>query len=205
MIAFVLALALIAGTPPAALGQNAAAPEAEAQRAAMVANALASGDGRSDATAYRVARAIDSHHVALHLRLRLVRQRSVSEGASVLDIWTVRAADGSESEVFFRVPAPDTLPPGQRENDDAIRRILTSGDGRSPQTAFVTGGAISAEYAILRLMGYRSTLQALINRDGCNYDVQRAVDDATGATQDIWFRLGGAGALAYTGRCEPAP
>lgn len=204
VIAFILALALLAGLPGAAQSQSAAAPEAEAQRAAMVATALASGDGRSDATAYRVERAIDSHHVVLHLQLRLVRQRSLAEGATMLDIWTVRAADGGEREVFFRVPAPDTLAPEQAESDAAIRRILTSGDGRSPETAFVSGGVIGAQYAILRLMGYRRNVQALIDRGGCYYDVQRALDEATGETQDVWFRLGGGGALRYTGRCEQA-
>ena len=176
---------------------------AQAEREAMITRVLASGDGNAPATAYVVDRAIDAHAVILHLRKPFLRQRSVEEGASVLDVWTVRGADGAEQDIHFRVPAPDTFPAEQRERERSIRRILTSGDGLTPETAFVVGGAIPAEYAILRLMGLQRGVQALVNRGGCYYDVQTARDPASGGTREIWFRLGGGGALAYSGRCEP--
>lgn len=188
-----------------ALPARAQAPDAaQAERDAAIARVLASGDGRGPATAYVVARAIEAHSVILHLRSPFLRQRSVEENATVLDIWTVRGTDGAEREIHFRVPAPDTLPPEQREAERNVRRILTSGDGLTPETAFVVGGAIPAEYAILRLMGLQRRVQALVNRGGCYYDVQTARDPASGETREIWFRLGGGGALAYSGRCEPA-
>lgn len=188
-----------------ALPARAQAPDAaQAARDATIARVLASGDGRGPASAYVVARAIEAHSVILHLRTPFLRQRSVEENATVLDIWTVRGTDGAEHEIHFRVPAPDTLPPEQREAERNIRRILTSGDGLTPETAFVVGGAIPAEYAILRLMGLQRGVQGLIDRAGCYYDVQRARDPSTGETREVWFRLGGSGALAYTGRCVPA-
>ncbi|MEO3473858.1 hypothetical protein AAFN86_18465 [Roseomonas sp. CAU 1739] len=125
MILIALALALPANAQPPAP----AADAAQAERDAMIARVLASGDGRGSATAYVVERAVDAHLLILQQGRRFQRQRSVEDGLSVLDIWTVRDTDGTERDVYFRVPAPDTFPAEAGETERNIRRILTSGDG----------------------------------------------------------------------------
>lgn len=188
-----------AQTPPAPQGS------AAVDRDALIARILSSGDGRGPESAFVVARGTEAYLVIQHLQMPFLRQRSVEERSSVLDVLTVRGAEGGEQEVFFRAPAPDDLPAEQRQTERNARAILTSGDGLTPATAFIVGGAIGAEYAILRMMGLRRGLQGLVTRDGCHYDLQRATDPATGEVREIWFRLGGSGSgglIDYSGRCE---
>lgn len=202
-----LLLPLLASGP--ASGQAGGTParpsaeEAAARRAALVARVLASGDGSSAATAYTISRAYDGQIVVEQQRWRFLRLRSVPEPGHMLDIWTVRDPSGGEREVFFRAPASETLDARQAQSDRDMRRILTSGDGLTPQTAFIVGGVISAEYAILRLMHLRRGVQALQTQEGCGYDVQHATDEETGERRAIWFLLGnGSGYTGmYNGQC----
>ena len=169
-----------------ALPARAQAPDAaQAERDATVARVLASGDGRGPATAYVVARAIEAHSVILHLRTPFLRQRSVEDNATVLDIWTVRGTDGAEHEIHFRVPAPDTLPPEQREAERNIRRILTSGDGLSPETAFVvcTFWYIDALAAIGRVEEARELFEHLLS---CRNHLGLLSEDIDPKTGELW-------------------
>lgn len=55
-----------------------------------------------------------------------------------------------------------------------LRSILDSGDGRSPETAYVVI-ATAEEYAVLDLLGLRASDQALIHANGHSLDRLRAV------------------------------
>jgi len=63
---------------------------------------------------------------------------------------------------------------------DSIRK---SGDGKSPQTAWVVI-TVHEEYVVLRVLGYRLTQQSLMSKGGHNYDVMtvKNIDDGSDAT-----------------------
>ncbi len=55
------------------------------------------------------------------------------------------------------------------------RSIVQSGDGKSPESAFVVI-AIDEEYSLIRLMGLKVQKQSLVNRDGHAYDRMDVTD-----------------------------
>ncbi|MBI5576325.1 MAG: DUF4919 domain-containing protein [Deltaproteobacteria bacterium] len=85
-----------------------------------------------------------------------------------------------------------------RENDKSayhafvagglIDSILDSGDGTSPETAFVVIDT-GEEYVLLRVLGLRSVKQGLIASNGHNYDKLEAMEPKTGKTMDVYFNI----------------
>lgn len=63
-----------------------------------------------------------------------------------------------------------------------LNSIVASGDGRSPETAFVVI-SISEEYALLRLLGAHLQMQSLVRHEGHSFDVLKAeVPQTSGGT-----------------------
>ena len=95
---------------------------------------------------------------------------------------------GRLQDVWFHPAVPTA--PDRAETDRVVRAIVTSGDGTSPETAFVVGARIGAEYEILRYMGIRSDLQALLRVRGCSFDRLSGRDVDTGEAREVYFKLG---------------
>jgi hypothetical protein len=68
-----------------------------------------------------------------------------------------------------------------------IQAIAKTGDGKTPETAFVVI-SVGEEYTILMVRGLKKLRQALINKDGRSYDLLTA-QNATGATEEIYFNI----------------
>jgi hypothetical protein len=67
--------------------------------------------------------------------------------------------------------------------------ILKSGDGKTPETAFVVI-AISEEYAVMHHLGLKVAGQGLISDDeGHSYDLLHGVDPATQAAREVFFNI----------------
>ena len=85
--------------------------------------------------------------------------------------------------------------PGQKRYDPdvdrAMRAIMAAGDGRTPESAFVVGGRIGAEYQVLDTLGFQPKTQALIAIRGCRFDVLTARDPDVGEPRIVYFKLGG--------------
>ena len=77
-----------------------------------------------------------------------------------------------------------------------IDSILHSGDGKSPETAWVVI-SVPEEYVVLGVMGYKPSEQSLIGKNGHMYDMMKVkrVDDGSDATfyfnTDIPMKHGG--------------
>ena len=69
-----------------------------------------------------------------------------------------------------------------------VRSILASGDGKSPETAYVVI-ATAEEYAILNLRGLRPAGQALIHANGHSFDRLRAVGGEGGEPVTLYFNV----------------
>ncbi len=54
-----------------------------------------------------------------------------------------------------------------------VKSIITDGDGKSAKTAW-TVISVDEEYAVLSALGFRRTVQSLINENGSKYDVLEA-------------------------------
>lgn len=67
-----------------------------------------------------------------------------------------------------------------------IRSIMDSGDGKSPQTAWRVISA-QEEYVIMRVLGYVTPEQSLVQKDGHSYDVMRAKNPQTGIEETFYF------------------
>ena len=67
-----------------------------------------------------------------------------------------------------------------------IRSIMDSGDGKSLQTAWVVIST-QEEYVVLRVLGYLTPEQSLVQKDGHSYDVMRAKNPQTGIEETIYF------------------
>ena len=212
----VIGCLLFLSVPAATWGQERASDQAPSPTgfvSEMETKALATGNGRSAETAFVVEGVLWEYRILDRLHLRFQRQRSMVEGDHVFDIITARAVtDGAVQDVWFRV-APDTSRgpeqvPGERrydpETDAIVRSIFTSGDGRTPETAFVVGGRIMAEYEVLRIMGLESAQQALVTIRGCSFDVQYAHEPGSDDTQRVYFKLG-RDSLEPGGPCVLAP
>ena len=81
-----------------------------------------------------------------------------------------------------------------------LRSILDSGDGKSPETAYVVI-ATAEEYAVLNLLGLRPAEQALIHANGHSFDRQRAVDRDSGKPVTLYFNVDLP--IAWLGRSAP--
>jgi len=69
-----------------------------------------------------------------------------------------------------------------------VRSILASGDGKSPETAYVVI-ATAEEYAILNLRGLRPAGQALIHANGHSFDRLRTVGGDGGEPVTLYFNV----------------
>jgi hypothetical protein len=69
-----------------------------------------------------------------------------------------------------------------------IDSILASGDGKSPETAYVVI-AVPEEYVILSVLGVKVELQQWDAIDGHNYDFFDVVDKQTNAKSTIYFNI----------------
>lgn len=67
------------------------------------------------------------------------------------------------------------------------RSILSSGDGKSPQTAYVVV-RISEEYHMIGILGFRPGKQSLVHDGGHSYDLMQ-VTDASGKEVSIYFQI----------------
>lgn len=68
-----------------------------------------------------------------------------------------------------------------------IQSIAASGDGKTPETAFVVI-AISEEYSLLMMRGLKRTKQTLRRTGEHRYD-QMSVEDKSGGVEDIFFNI----------------
>jgi hypothetical protein len=69
-----------------------------------------------------------------------------------------------------------------------VRSIEKSGDGKSPETAFVVI-SVDEEYVLLNWRGLRPTGQELVNQNGHSFDLMKAVDSKTNATVSYYFNI----------------
>ena len=187
--------------PVLALLVAAVAHAQQPDRAAVVDRALHSGDGLSAGTAYAVPGLLWEYELLGRLNLRFVRQRAAD--AAGMDVVTTRdAKTGDVRDIWFHAAVPDV--PSQAETDRVVRSIVTSGDGLSPETAFVVGGRIGAEYQILRFMGIRSAMQSLVTIRGCSFDRLSGQSLDTNEPRDLYFKLGHP-SFDYSGECALTP
>ena len=68
-----------------------------------------------------------------------------------------------------------------------IDSIRSSGDGKSPATAWVVI-SVDEEYAVLQVLGFTSSGQSLLQQNGHSYDVMKAKNDA-GTEQTFFFNV----------------
>jgi hypothetical protein len=69
-----------------------------------------------------------------------------------------------------------------------LNSIRKSGDGKTPETAFVVIST-DEEYVLFNYLGLRPTGQALINEKGHSYDKMTAVDPKTNETVVYYFNI----------------
>lgn len=67
-----------------------------------------------------------------------------------------------------------------------IRSIMDSGDGKSPQTAWVVISP-SEEYVVLRVLGYLMPEQGMVQENGHSYDVVRVTNPKDGTQETLYF------------------
>lgn len=97
-----------------------------------------------------------------------------------------------DAHVLFAICRAQVKEPEQVEQHDAMARglissIMASGDGKSPEKAFVVI-AVAEEYSLLGVMCMRSVGQRLLQKDGHKFDVIEAVDSA-GHTASVYFNI----------------
>jgi hypothetical protein len=68
-----------------------------------------------------------------------------------------------------------------------IDSIRSSGDGKSPATAWVVI-SVDEEYSVLRVLGLKPSGQSLMNQNGHSYDVMKAKSD-DGTEQTFYFNV----------------
>jgi hypothetical protein len=68
-----------------------------------------------------------------------------------------------------------------------IHSIRHSGDGKSPETAFVVI-SVDEEYVLLNWLGARATGQELVHQNGHSFDLMKAVDK-TNAAMSYYFNI----------------
>lgn len=72
--------------------------------------------------------------------------------------------------------------------ESLIKSILSSGDGKSPKTAFVVI-SVDEEYALLDYLGLGRGSQALINIEGHSYDQLMLTNRKTNERADYFFNI----------------
>lgn len=77
-------------------------------------------------------------------------------------------------------------------------------DGGSPETAFVTGRDIQAQYRILQGMGVQRLGRGLVMTRGCAFDVHMVRDTQQSPPRRVYFMLGGQ-QMDYRGACTLGP
>jgi hypothetical protein len=76
----------------------------------------------------------------------------------------------------------------RRWADGLIASIKGGNDGKSVATAWEVI-SISEEYAVLRAMNLRRTMQLLIRKDGHSYDEMKVIDPQTNARFSLYFNV----------------
>ena len=79
----------------------------------------------------------------------------------------------------------------RREREAArglIDSILKSGDGKSEESAFVVI-QVAEEYSMLRVLGLRPSIQALIHAQGHSYDRFQTKSNDTGQEVVVFFNV----------------
>jgi hypothetical protein len=183
MAALLLAGAAAGCAPGAELAQG------PAERTRLE-RALASGDGRSTETPIEIGRLADAYLVIRARGWTFVRQAVVREREQYFDVFTVRDRMGLERRVVFSLVAETA---GELRVARAVRRVMTSGDGRGYATAFAAP-SVPVEDDVLRLLGLEREQQATVSRDGTAFDVVSAVSVADGTRREVYFRRAGGGA-----------
>lgn len=69
-----------------------------------------------------------------------------------------------------------------------IAKIISSGDGKAPDSAYKVG-SVDEEYEIIKALGLTPKLQALVVKKKKSYDLLTAFDPATGIERDVWFDI----------------
>ncbi|MGB9408591.1 MAG: DUF4919 domain-containing protein [Terracidiphilus sp.] len=69
-----------------------------------------------------------------------------------------------------------------------VNSIRDSGDGKSPETAWVVI-TVHEEYVILRILGFTPAGQSLLNKDGHSYDVMKVKNAKDGTEQTFYFNV----------------
>ncbi len=147
--------------------------------------ALASGDGRTSATAIEIGRLSDAYLVLRARGLAFQRHEVVRERDQPFDVITARRRGGGEDRLVFSL-IPDTA--DDQRVARLVRRLMTSGNGQDAATAFATAAA-PQEDEVLRLLGLQRTERAVLRQQGHLYDVVTAIDPADGTRRDLYFRL----------------
>jgi hypothetical protein len=101
-----------------------------------------------------------------------------------LDIEAHIAAD----YVYTQAGEPDKSHYHRTFAKGLIDAIMRSGDGRSYETAFIVI-SIPEEYLVLRLMGFKSVGQRLVQHEGHWFDVLTAQHPQAQGTFDIHFNI----------------
>ena len=68
-----------------------------------------------------------------------------------------------------------------------IKAILASGDGKTPETAFVVI-SVAEEYSVIGVQGSKKLQQALINKNGHSYDLL-TVANKSGGKDEVYFNI----------------
>jgi hypothetical protein len=69
-----------------------------------------------------------------------------------------------------------------------ITSILRSGDGKSPETAFVVIST-DEEYVLMNFLGIRPSGQSLLHKDQHSYDLMKGTEQDSGETVSIYFNI----------------
>lgn len=69
-----------------------------------------------------------------------------------------------------------------------IRSIMDSGDGKTPETAWVVI-SVREEYVVLRVLGYLMPEQSLVKKDGHSYDAMKVTNPKDGTEVTFYFNV----------------
>jgi hypothetical protein len=69
-----------------------------------------------------------------------------------------------------------------------INSIRNSGDGKSPETAWVVI-SVHEEYVLLRILGFKPSGQSVMQKDGHSYDVMKVKNATDGTEQTFYFNV----------------
>ena len=69
-----------------------------------------------------------------------------------------------------------------------INSIRNSGDGKSPETAWVVI-SVHEEYVLLRVLGFKPSEQSVTHKDGHSYDIMKVKNATDGTEQTFYFNV----------------